>query len=656
VNKKQLITEIKSSGGIKSPFPNRIDPMLATKIRQVFNDKDFIYEIKLDGYRIIGYKKAQTVELRTRSFENYSNKYGTIAKTLKSIPFSVVLDGEVIYLDENGKPSFDLLQKVRTLGTERLIYCVFDVLWCEGYSLLETPLILRKEILKKILPEALPHLVANEYFTDGVTLFEEMRGKGMEGIVAKEMQSNYVPGIRTKSWLKVQTKIRQEFVIGGWSESESGRPFRSLIFGYYDEDGDLIYYGHSGGGYTDKSAAELIKKLKKIQMKKKPFLGEVENETPVHWVKPILVAEFEYSTTTRSGKIRKPAIFKGLREDKDAKNVRLERPHKIGQLVKLTNEDSNWPELKKYLREGSTNILTIEEKEVELNNIEKTIWSDITKSDLINYYIKVAEFILPHLKDRPLSLHIKHRGVFAEGMYIKGMEGNQPAWAQTYVTERKHKKRGKSELIDYLICQDLPTLVYIINLGCIDVNPWSSCITSPLNPDYLIIDLDPTGGPFEQVAEVGKMTKTLLDKLRISAFVKTSGKTGLHILIPVNPIFTYSQARSLTSVLCQKIHKQLPDITTLEDLKAKRGTKVFLDDNQNDEADTIASAYSVRPYKTPSVSTPLEWREVNSKLNPETFTMEYTIDRLKKKEDLWANMFNEKILKSNTNILTNLIS
>jgi bifunctional non-homologous end joining protein LigD len=660
MNKKLLFKLLKDSVAVRSPWPERIDAMLATKITAPFDDSEFIYEIKWDGYRIIAYKQREVVKLRSRSFDNYSRIYTSITSELKKIPFSFIMDGEVVMVDEQGKPSFDLLQQVKSRGTDRLMYCVFDLLWIEGYDLKEMPLIERKKLLSACLPAGLKRIFLSPFSTgNGIELFNDARAKGLEGIVAKRADSTYKPGIRSANWLKLQTSMRQEFVIGGWTESSSGRPFRSLIFGYYD-NGELIYFGHSGGGYTDKSAAEIKKKLDLIPLKKKPFVNEVETSTTAHWVKPVLVGEFQYATLTRGGKIRKPAIFKGLRSDKDPRSVTLDKvdapPEKPPLLKKIRNEHSNWTALHKVLSAAPVNYLEVEGHKLELHGITQVLWTNegITRSDLIRYYIEMSDHILPYLRHRPLSMHIKHNGVHGPGMYIKGMEGHQESWMQTFNVKRKHLKRGKSEVIDYLVCNDVATLVYVINLGCIDLNPWNSTIEKPLKPDYIIIDLDPTGGPFAEVVQVAKTVRSVLDKLRLKGFAKTSGKTGIHIFIPVMPVFTYALARSVAEKLSETIHASIPSLTTIENSIAKRGNRVFIDFNQNDAGDTAASAWSVRPYHIPTVSTPLDWMEVKKGLDPSQFTIRNIPERARKKKDAFAGIFSRDLKKENTGILRKL--
>jgi bifunctional non-homologous end joining protein LigD len=676
--KRGLAAALNKLGASKTPMPS-VTPMLATKISAPFDHPEWLFEIKWDGYRILACKNKAHVTLLSRKSQDYTETYSAISEALEGLPGSMILDGEMVMLDDAGKPSFDDLQQVRTRGQERLLYCVFDLLWYEGYSLLSVPLLERKKVLAKIIPDKAAHITNWPYREgDGKALFAEMAEQGLEGIVAKRKDSLYLPGKRVDTWLKITTHIRQEFVIGGWTESDAaGRPFRAILFGYYDAEGRLIWYGHSGGGYSDKEAAALRREFDKLELKAKPFVNEVDTDAKPHWVKPVLVGEFQYATTTKSGRIRKPAIFKGLRADKDPQDVHLEiardggatkvalQPQvsrtsvkpKSTSKAKEERSDSNWPEVLRFQHGLSKTKLDVDGQVVTLHGLERMIWSDagITKAKLIQYYIESAQYILPYLQDRPLSLHVKPYGPTRPGLYIKGMEGHQPEWARVYETQRKHKARGKPDVIDYLVCNDRATLVYLIDLGCIDVNPWSSRTTTPLNPDYLVIDIDPMGGDFSDVVEAALAAKRVLDKLKLKALPKTSGKTGLHVFIPVEPVFTFPQARSLVAAICRLIHEAVPGITTIEDTVADRGGKVFLDDNQNDETDTVAAAYSVRPYHLPLVSTPLEWREVNKRLDPEAFQISTIRGRLRKKGDLFKDLFDNKTRRANTRLLKTLL-
>jgi bifunctional non-homologous end joining protein LigD len=266
----------------------------------------------------------------------------------------------------------------------------------------------------------------------------------------------------------------------------------------------------------------------------------------------------------------------------------------------------------------------------------------------------VAAYILPHLKDRTESLHIKNISASAPGFYIKDMEGNQPEWAKVFSTPRKHPKKGKRKTIDYLVCNDEATLLYMVNLGCIDINPSTSRIEHYEQPDFIIIDLDPSDTDFGKVITTALAAKKIFDDLHLKSFVKTSGKTGLHLFIPCMG-FSFAEARKIAVSICTKINNLVPDISTIENTVKKRGTKVFIDYNQNDEADTVASVYSVRPATIPSVSTPLAWNEINEKLEPKNFTIDTILKRLEKKGDIFKAVNEEKIKQDNSTLLKKFV-
>jgi bifunctional non-homologous end joining protein LigD len=303
--------------GEKSTFLSGVSPMLCSLIKQPFQDPDYLYEVKFDGYRIIAFVKKRKVTLSSRSGLDYTHKYTAVANELKKLNFDIILDGEIVALNKEGHPDFDALQK--NTGEYPLAFYLFDIPWCKGYDLMNLSLVERKEILSQTIPfnEVLKY---SDHFDDGLMLYELIKDQHLEGIVAKKRESKYQPGKRNKDWLKLPAERRQEFVIGGWTESESGTPFAALIFGYY-EKGKLMYQGHAGGGYTDKQKKEIFKKIKKLEIKEKPFANKVETSRKVHWMKPELVANIKFATYTKSGNIRKPAIFLGFRDDKKPEKV-----------------------------------------------------------------------------------------------------------------------------------------------------------------------------------------------------------------------------------------------------------------------------------------------------------------------------------------------
>ena len=699
--------------GIKKPFPDRIEPMLSTLVRAPFTDEDWLFEVKFDGFRILSYKNQGKITLRSRKVD-YTKEFPLLVEALAEIDRDLILDGEVVALNDRGLPDFQRLQNYKK-GAQ-LKYYVFDLLYLDGYDLTRLELIERRELLQEILPESAVISFSRD-FDDGVQLFEAVKGKGLEGIMAKRRDSLYSPGKRSYYWLKIPVIKVQEFVIGGWTESETGQAFRSMLFGYY-VDGKLTYVGHVAHGFTEKQRQKILVKLKKQETSRSPFSAKFQTPTKAHWIKPNLVASIEYADWTNAGNIRKPAIFKGWRTDKDPKDVCPEEalsPEEEQQVIASTdtlsedtvipsedavtltevegnvilsgveerppetsvkgrppedkkpkqkspatntysNEDSNWKDLDELPREDERE-LPVDGFHVKVNNLDKILWSDehISKAALMAYYGSMAGYILPYLKDRPLSLYIKHISPTAPGLYIKDMEGRKPDYAEVFITPRKHKKKGKRDIIEYLVCNNAATLLYIINLGAIDLNPWSSRTASSEYPDYITIDLDPSDEDFSKAIQTALAAKELFDEHKLQSFVKTSGKTGLHILIPCSE-FNFPEARTIGSLICDEIQRRLPSMTTRERSVDKRGNLLYVDDSQNDFADTIASAYSVRPYRIPAVSTPLDWKEIKTSLDPAAFTIHTLKKRLEKIGDLFKPLFDTKFIQSNNRQLQHLTS
>jgi bifunctional non-homologous end joining protein LigD len=673
---KNLITD-----GRRAIQPKRISPMLCTLVKDVPISDNLIYEIKWDGFRIISYADGKSVRMDSRSGLDYTSKYPTISAELKKLKHKMVLDGEMVVFNEEGLPDFNAIQNYNGHNSP-ISYCVFDIIWLDGYDLKELPLTQRKEILKEIVGKS-TILKYSESFKDGLGLYEQMKKLNIEGIVAKKIDSPYNEGERAYNWLKIPIKKRQEFVIGGWAESEKSRSFRSLLFGAY-KDGQFRWVGRSGGGYKEKEMPGILALLKKIEIKESPFANKVLDTkgATIHWVKPKHVANFEFSTWTETGRIRKPATFLGFRKDKKPGDVILEiaktvpevepeikegnkresnKPaksaRKLASQIRATDKletlvGSNWPELEK--------ITVVTREKVDLGNcsitltdVDREIWKKITKADLIAYYHRIAPYILPHLKDRPLSLHVKPYGATVKGFYIKDMEGRQPDCADIFSDERRHKKAGKRDIIDYLVCNNVETLLYMVNLGCIDINPWTSRAKNANEPDFIIIDLDPSDNDFKKATESAKAAKQYFDQTGLTAFVKTSGKTGIHLYLPCEG-FTFPVARQIAEEICRAIHKLVPRITTTEVNIANRGNRLYIDPNQNDYADTVAAPYSVRPFKLPTVSMPLEWKEINDKLDSQMFTISTVEKRLAKKKDLWSDILNNQVISINSKVLSSL--
>jgi len=654
----------------KERFPERISPMLCTLVKEVPDSADYLYEIKWDGYRIIGYAKGGKVRLHSRSALNYTAKYPLVEQAIKALKRDVIFDGEVVVFNEEGRPDFDALQRYNGQKTP-ITYCVFDLLWLDGKSMMDKPLSERKEILQQLV-KGNPNLKFSESFSDGPALYQKMLDTNMEGIVAKRKDSVYIEGERGYSWLKTPTRKRQEFVIGGWAESERGRSFRSLLFGAY-EKGKLIWIGRSGGGYKEKDMPGILKKLKAIERGDSPFVNKVLDTkgAVMHWVDPKLVANFEFATWTKSGRIRKPATFLGFRLDKKPKQVVREVPKdtgKVEELVEKTenpratkkqtskkylNSDSNWRHVDGSFEDTEVSDFPMESCTVQLHDIGRELWKGVAKGELILYYNKIAPSILPYIKDRPQSLNLKLAGAGGPTTFIKDMENRQPDCAEVFEDKRRNRKAGKRNQIDYLVCNNVETLLYMVDWGCVDVNPWAARMQTPQMPDYIWLDLDPTGSKkeedtgFEKAITVAQATKSVLDSYKMKGFVKTSGKTGLHIYVPVADI-DFDTSLQWGRFLADQVHELVADISTRSVSKNQRGNKVYIDADQNNYADTLAAPYCIRPYHKPTVSTPLDWKEVKSGLDRYSFNMETIEKRIAKKGDLFAKVLDHKIAKDNT--------
>jgi bifunctional non-homologous end joining protein LigD len=656
------VADLKKNG-IKKAMPGSVKPMLCTLTKEVVPDDDYLYEVKWDGYRIISYIEKNKVRMDSRSALDYTKKYPPVAKALKDLGHDAVLDGEVVVFNEEGKPDFDALQLYNGHDTP-INYCVFDLLWLDGYNLMGLPLTDRKAILKELV-EGNEVLRYSESFEDGEALYQQALDLDLEGIVAKRKDSGYVPDARDNRWLKTPTRKRQEFVIGGWAESDKARSFRSLLFGAFNAKGDFEWIGRSGGGYKQKDMPGILEKLQELEIEKTPFVNKVLDTkgTKIHWVKPELVANFEFATWTKTGRIRKPATFLGFRADKKAAAVVREVPLSDEQEEAIKEEpkikepvpadpDSNWPKILNKRIESERDF-EFAGQTVTMSNIGEELWHGITKARLITYYHGICSYLLPQLKDRPLSLHIKQDGAHAPGFYIKDMEGHEPDYLDIFTDQRRHKKKGKRDQIDYAVCNNEAALLYLINLGNIDLNPWSTRLTSIQEPDFISIDLDPSDEDFGKAIKTAQAAKKVFDQYQLQSLVKTSGKTGIHLFLPCQG-FTFPQSRMLAEKLCQQIAEEVPDIATTEVTIEHRGNKLFVDPSQNDYADTLAAAYSVRPYKHPTVSTPLDWKEVKEKLDPGKFTMDTVPERLEKKGDLFKDLLNEKMRTANTKALLKL--
>lgn len=626
---KNKLPDLSKYPKVSSPW--QVKPMLCTLVEEPFSKEDWLFEIKWDGYRAIGSKNGSAIELYSRNHKGFSEHYPPITEALRSLKHNVILDGEIVVTDKDGRPHFELLQNWRAKPEGTISYYAFDMLWCEGRDIRNMPLRERKQLLKLIIPENSRIKYSDHVETEGLALFEEMQKQGLEGVVAKKADSEYKENDRGSAWLKIKTHLRQEVVIGGFTEPRGTRKhLGSLLVGVY-ENGELVYTGHSGGGIPDNQRAELRKRLDKLERKSSPFSTQPKPNAPVHWVRPDIVCEMSFSEWTSDGFMRHPA-FEGLRTDKDPSHVHKEKPKAKPAAAKTPAKETSMSTSKK----------------LEFTHLDKVFFPKhkYTKGDLINYYRDIAPIMLPYLKDRPLSLLRQPGGATDKGFFQKNME-HLPDW----VPASDIFSESHNDTLHWMVGGKLETLLYMVQLGCIEINPWNSRIKHLDNPDWVVIDLDPEGVTFNDVITVAQTVKAVCDEWKIPAYPKTSGKTGIHIYIPLAAKYTSEQARNFAHLFVIEINKRQPKLTSIERNPEKRHHKIYLDYLQNREGQTLAAPYSVRPTPDASVSTPLHWDEVKPGLKPENFTIKNIGKRLQKEGDIWKPVLGKgvdiaKVLKS----------
>jgi bifunctional non-homologous end joining protein LigD len=619
----------------KQDVPARGQPlMLATLQERPFSRVDWIFEIKYDGVRVLAERNGGTIELYGRNGTQITSRYPELTEALKKLSVDhFVIDGEIVALDEQGQPSFQRLQARMHLTSARDIQSAmsvapveavfFDCLALDGYDLRSLPLLERKECLMRLLPRLGRARYSDHIAEAGERFFEAASERGLEGIVAKKAHSRYVGG-RSRDWIKLKCQKHQEFVIGGYTDPQGGRSyFGALHLGLY-EGNKLIYVSKVGTGFDEKTLKSIWEKMQPLTQRQSPFDEKSPTGRGHHWVEPKLVCEVRFSDWTNDGGIRHPA-FLGLRTDKRAEECQKEEP-----------ASRSLPELPlpAPIENGPP-------KQVKFTNLKKIFWPDegYTKGDLIEYYRAVARRLLPYLKDRPLVLTRYPDGIAGKSFFQKDAPAFVPSWVRTEKIYSKDTDRD----IGYIIVNDLETLLYVINMGTIPLHLWSSRIDSLERPDWLVLDLDPKGAPFEHVVKVARALHEILTKLRLESFIKTSGASGLHILLPLGARYTHEQAKNFARLLAILGTESVPDISTIARPLAARGGKVYIDFGQNGYGVTIAAPFAVRPLPGATVSCPLFWEEVNSRLHPSRFTIKTVPARFRKMKDPMALIFRKAI-------------
>ena len=599
------------------------EPMLATPVDRLPRG-DWIYEAKLDGYRALAYLRGGECVLRSRNGNDLTARFAAVAKAVVQAARTpnAVLDGEVCRLDELGRTSFSGLQQ----GTGPLVYYAFDLLELDGLPLIDRPLRERRKLLGETLDRRSRTVRLSEDFDDGEALLAAVAERGLEGVVAKRGTSPYRPGRRSPDWVKLKVGRRQELVVVGYTRGRGRREdtFGSLVLAVVD-DGTLRFAGNVGTGFREREIARLLDLLRPLHRESSP-LAEVPRmprvrTADVQWVEPVLVAEVAFSEWTHDGRVRHPS-YQGLRDDKASGDVVREEPAPAPS-------------------GGRREVVRHGRREVRLSNLDKLFWAGdgITKGDLLEYYEAVAPVLVPHLKNRPFTMRRYPDGADGKAFFQKDAPGHMPAWIRTYEAVVSTRERTRvTKRVRFPLVDDELALLWMANMGCIDMNAWTSRIDRPDRPDYVLFDLDPTPEvPWRQTIEVALILRQLLEGLGLASFPKTSGGKGFHVLVPLDRRSTHADARQFAELVGGAIARTYPGLATTEWSKARR-RGVLIDANQNGEGKTIASAYSVRPKPGAPVSTPLAWDEVDDRVDPAAFTMPVVLDRVGRLGDLHATL------------------
>ncbi len=597
----------------------RYAPMYSTSTEKLPRGEGWIFEPKWDGYRAIVTISGGQARLTSRRNNDLTERFKEIARAVQLGVRSAdaVLDGEICALDERGRARFSLLQN----GSGSLALVLFDVLELDSEPLIDLPLAERRKRLERLVGGA-PNVYVSPQFDDGEALHAAAVEQGFEGVVAKRLDSQYQPGHRSTDWRKLKVRQGQELVVVGYTKGEGRRSgsFGALVVAVY-EAGGLRWAGNVGTGYSDAEIDRLLKLMKPLRRPDSP-LAEMPKMPRVRrgdvvWVEPELVAEVAFAEWTHEGRLRAP-VYLGLREDKSASDVRKER-------------------------EAVPSVVGKGSRELRLSNLDKPFWTEegITKGDLLAYYRDVADVLVPHLRDRPFTMKRYPDGWQGKHFFQKQAPTHMPEWIPRAPFPASTRE-GEKKVIDYALVNDELALLWMANMGCIDLHAWSSRVDKPERPDWVMFDLDPSeGATFEDVVEVARLVKDTLDLLELESFPKTSGSRGIHVLVPIARRHTFPQAREFASVVAGALERAHAGLVTTAWAKAKR-RGVLVDANQNRQGATNATVYSVRPRAGAPVSTPLRWDEVVEGLDPAAFTMEVVLDRVARDGDLFAGVLGGK--------------
>jgi bifunctional non-homologous end joining protein LigD len=626
-----------------------LSPMLADTADAPFSRPGWLFEPKLDGYRVLAARRNGEARLYTRNGNECAQAFPEVTRAVAALPFDrLVLDGEVVALDDRGIPSFQRLQgrarlsrpiDIRHAAVEAPVtYYAFDLLGFEDFDLRPLPLTTRKALLQRVLPPLGALRFLEHVDQDGEALYREAERLGLEGVVAKKAAAPYKSG-RSPSWLKVRSRRTGDFVVVGFTAPKGSRGgFGALHLAEY-VDGVLTYSGRVGTGFSERQLAEVTRTLDRHRRAAPPCVGPIPKERGTTWVEPVLVCEVEYAEWTEEGLLRQP-VFVRFRDDKRPEEC-VRAGGQAGGRADGRGEpggDGALGRSEERLAAGAAKktARTAPERAgadgaelpFELTNLKKVFWPEdgYTKGDLLDYYRAIGPWLLPYLRNRPLVMTRFPDGIGGKSFFQKDAPGFAPDWIRT---ERMWSEDTQRE-IDYFVCDDLASLLYVINLGSIPLHLWASRAPTLERPDWCVLDLDPKGAPFTDVVEVALAARDLCARIDLPLYVKTSGSSGLHLLVPLGRQCTHDQSRSLGELLARSLVGRLPQIATITRQVSKRDGRVYVDYLQNGSGKLLVSPFCVRPLPGAPVSTPLHWREVNRRLDLRRHTMKTVPQRMRK--------------------------
>ena len=619
--------------------------------------REWCYEIKYDGVRVIASRRDGEVRMIGRSGEDITSRYPEIAEALGAVAVPrFTVDGEIIAEDENGHPRFERLQarmhltKPRDIEAARARVPVraifFDCLAILGHDLRGLTLEERKELLSRVIPPRGTVQRSDHLLEHGEAFFAAAAEMGLEGIVAKRLPSRY-PGRRTTDWVKVKCERRDLFVIGGATKPQGSRAgFGALHVGRYD-GGRLVYVTKVGTGFDDAGLKRIAAELEPLTRKTSPFEARSPKGAGHVWYDPRLVCEVRYTEWTRDGGLRHPT-FLGMRPDARPEVCRAQEPLRIEEAADgEPRGDGEKPARSggrvsnaKSAKDPGSNGPTAGHHEVALTNLKKKFWPDgTTKGDLVRYYETIAPLLLPYLRDRPVVLTRYPDGIEGKFFFQKDAPVYVPDWVRTVTVHANDADRD----IRYFVIDDADSLRYVANMGTIPLHVWNARAASLERPDWMVLDLDPKEAPFAHVVRVARALKTILDDLELPSHVKTSGATGLHILLPMGRRYTHEEVRTFARLLATMVVETLPEISTVVRAIKGRGGKVYVDFGQNGHGNTIVAPYSVRPLPGAPASCPLRWDEVNARLDPARFTIRTIPGRFEDMADPMADVLGKGV-------------